>query len=1051
MRAFVLLFVCLACLAVYRADELAAVTGLVTDPHGRSVPGVTILITNLSTNVASRTVTNDQGIYRVPSLQPGIYRITIDKDGFKSIVKSGIELHVQDVASINFELQVGSVNETVTVEAGALVINTTDATVSTVVDRQFAENLPLNGRSFQTLIQLTPGVVLTPSSVNDPGQFSVNGQRASSNYWTVDGVSANIGVGASFSQGNGTAGALPGFSAQGGTNSLVSVDALQEFRIQTSTYAPEFGRTPGGQISIVTRSGANQFHGTVFDYFRNAALDANDWFADENGLPKPQERQNDFGGTFSGPILKDRTFFFFSYEGLRLQLPQVAETTVPSISARQSATASMQPFLNAYPLPNPNAPDTNGISPFNASYSNPSTLNATSLRIDHKFGDRFSMFGRYNYSPSELSQRGNSNTGLSVNTVTSSRIVTQTATAGATWSVSPMITNDVRFNFSRNDAKGQVTLDNFGGAVPLTASNLPFPGSFTSANSTFTMGIFTLAGGFLQVGRSAHNVQRQINIIDNVSIQKGSHSLKFGADYRRLTPSFGPPNYFQEAAFFDVAPAQSGNLGFGFLQTGLDVGVVLNNLGVFAQDSWRLRRRLTVTYGIRWDIDFTPSTSSGPSFPAVTNFNNLANLALAPAGVPPFKTTYGNVAPRFGIAYQLSDRPNMETIVRGGIGVFYDLATQEVGNLLNNGFYPFGATKFVVGGTFPLDAIAAAPPMVSPSQISSGGFLDALDPNLKLPYTLEWNVAIEQALGTKQSVSASYVGAAGRRLLESESISQPNPNISNVVLVGNNGSSDYDALQLQFQRRLSNGLQALASYTWAHSIDTGSASSTGSSTNIADRQLAVNANRGPSDFDIRNTVSAGMTYEIPAAKGNTIANSILGGWSLQNVFQARSATPSTIFVQGILFEGSLQAVRPDVVPGQPLYLFGSQFPGGKAFNPDAFTPPPVDPSTGAALRQGDLGRNALRAFGAWQWDFAVHRDFRIRESLNVQFRAEMFNVLNHPNFGSPGPVLGASLFGQSTQMLGSSLSQASQGAGGFSPLYQFGGPRSIQLALKLMF
>src|SRR5713101_6147420 len=194
MRVCVLIFACLGCLAICRADELAAVTGLVTDPNGRSVPGVTVLITNLSTNVASKTVTNDQGIYRVPSLQPGIYRMTLDKDGFKSIVKSGVELHVQDVASINFELQIGSVNETVTVEAGGLVINTTDASVSTVVDRQFAENLPMNGRSFQTLIQLTPGVVLAPSNAQDNGQFNINGQRASSNYWMVDGVSANIGV-----------------------------------------------------------------------------------------------------------------------------------------------------------------------------------------------------------------------------------------------------------------------------------------------------------------------------------------------------------------------------------------------------------------------------------------------------------------------------------------------------------------------------------------------------------------------------------------------------------------------------------------------------------------------------------------------------------------------------------------------------------------------------------------------------------------------------------------------------------------------------------------
>jgi hypothetical protein len=246
------------------------------------------------------------------------------------------------------------------------------------VDRQLAENLPLNGRSFQTLIDLTPGVVVAATNSSDNGQFNVNGQRAAANYWMVDGVSANIGVGVSVVQagGNGLGGTLGSFSAMGGTNSLVSVDAMQEFRIQTSTYAPEFGRTPGGQISIVTRSGANQFHGTAFDYVRNDLFDANNWFANSVGLSKPRERQNDFGGTFSGPILKDRTFFFFSYEGLRLRLPQTGLTTVPDSNARQTALAAMRPYLNAFPQPNGTDDATSDTAQFNSSYSDPATPTA---------------------------------------------------------------------------------------------------------------------------------------------------------------------------------------------------------------------------------------------------------------------------------------------------------------------------------------------------------------------------------------------------------------------------------------------------------------------------------------------------------------------------------------------------------------------------------------------------------------------------------------------------------------------------------------------------
>src|SRR5216684_768682 len=349
----------------------------------------------------------------------------------------------------------------VRIDTGTSYVSTTDTAVSTVVDRQFAENLPLNGRSFQTLIELTPGVALTASNGRDTGQFSVDGQRASSNYWTVDGVSANVGIGSanSVAAGNGLSGAAASFSVLGGTNSLVSVDALQEFRIQTSTYAPEFGRTPGAQISILTRSGTDQFHGTLFDYLRNDALDANNWF---NGfctpgpscpLPKAKERQNDFGGTFSGPVVRDRTFFFFSYEGLRLRLPQTSLTTVPCDStcqvfgnARAMAASALQPFLNAYPLPNgpevftPCTPNVNGCpasgqqptgtAQFNESFSNPATLDAYSLRIDHKLNDKVTFFGRYNYSPSEILNRGGS-VGLgALSVVEKDRITTQTTTAG---------------------------------------------------------------------------------------------------------------------------------------------------------------------------------------------------------------------------------------------------------------------------------------------------------------------------------------------------------------------------------------------------------------------------------------------------------------------------------------------------------------------------------------------------------------------------------------------------------------------------------------------
>jgi hypothetical protein len=1042
-----LLFVLLLTRAAVGQSPNGTISGLVLDPSGGSIPGAEILIVNDATGIRYPGATNGEGIYAVPNLPPGPYRIQISKIGFKTIIKPDVVLNVQSAVAINFTLPVGAVAETLTVEGGAPLVNTESASVSTVVDRQFAENLPLNGRSFQTLIQLTPGVVLAPSTDTDGGQFSTNGQRAASNYWMVDGVSANIGTSAFF-QGNGLGGALGSYSASGGTNSLVSVDALQEFRIQTSTYAPEFGRTPGAQISILTRSGTNQFHGTAFDYFRNDALDANDWFANGAGLPKPREKQNDFGGTFSGPILKDRTFFFFSYEGLRLRLPQVALTDVPSVSARQNALPELRPYLNAFPLPNGPASGTDQAA-FNASFSDKSTMDAYSIRIDHNLRGKVNLFGRYNYSPSEIIGRGN---GKALSELDPARITTRTGTLGATWMISPTTTDDLRFNYSRVNASSSSELDNFGGAVPL--SSLGLPNQFTNQNANLFIDIFSLADGSYQVGKRIQNLQRQFNVVDSLSIQRGSHSIKAGIDFRRLSPIFSPFLYGQEAFFSDVPSTEAGSLTFGILFSGADATLAFRNFGAFAQDTWHILPRLTLTYGLRWDVDFAPSTTLPAGFPAVTGFNldDLSHLALAPSGAPLFRTPYGCVAPRLGVTYQLSQSQNWGSVLRGGVGIFYDLADGEVGNLIGQFSYPFGALGIVFSPTFPLDPASAAPPPITRPGSGAGTVL-AFDPNITLPYTLEWNAAIEHGVGQGQALSVSYVGAAGRRLIQTADVLAPNPNYAEAILVGNSATSDYHALQIQFQKRLSRGLQALAHYTWSHSIDTASAGSFGNMANTGVPRVDPNTNRGPSDFDIRNAFSAALTYDIPAPRMNAFTNVLLRSWSLESVIQARSAPPVNISTDSqILFSGRTQ-IRPDIVPNQPFYLFGTQYPGGKALNPGAFVPPPTDPNTNNPLRQGNLARNTLRGFGATQWDFAVHRQFPIHESFKIQFRVEMFNVLNHPNFGPPFRVLGQPRFGQATQMLAQSFNGGTSGLGGgaFNPLYQIGGPRSIQFALKFLF
>jgi hypothetical protein len=387
----------------YGQTATATLSASVVDSTGKFIPDAQLTLINSETTVEREGKTGAEGDFAFPFVAPGRYTLRAQREGFAPGQLNDVILNVGDNISLMISLKVGSVQESVTVIEQASRVNES-GTVGTVINRQFAENLPLNGRTFQSLIALTPGTVTVQAEVVRQGQFSVNGQRATSNYFTVDGVSANAGVTTSISSGRQAPGIAPATGATGGMNNLVSVDALQEFTIQTSTFAPEFGRTPGAQVSVVTRSGTNAFHGALFNYFRNDALDANDWFANANRLPKPPLRQNQFGGVLGGPVVRNRTFFFFSYEGLRLRLPQVKTAVVPSLAMRQEAAPALQPILNAFPRPN-GATFSDGLAQFSASYSDSTSLDATSLRMDHSLNSKIALFARYNYSPSEAKTR----------------------------------------------------------------------------------------------------------------------------------------------------------------------------------------------------------------------------------------------------------------------------------------------------------------------------------------------------------------------------------------------------------------------------------------------------------------------------------------------------------------------------------------------------------------------------------------------------------------------------------------------------------------------
>jgi hypothetical protein len=1028
-----LLMLCLCPLAMYA--QTAEVGGVVQDPSAAVIPKASVEFRNQDTGIRRQTTTNGSGVYHIDGVDPGKYDATIQAKGFKTLTRENIIFQVGDKAQIDFKMQVGSEGQTVTVDGSGSTINTTDASVSTVIDRKFVENIPLNGRSFQDLISMTAGVVTqnpqSGSGLAYNGDFSVNGQRTESNYYTVDGVTGNIASGNGYGQAqNGTGGSLGGSTALGTTQSLISVDALQEFRVQSSTYSAEYGRSPGGQFSLVTRSGTNSFHGSAFDYLRNNFFDANDWFNDYYGKPTPALRQNDFGGTLGGPVWipklydgKNRTFFFFSYEGLRLTQPTAAAIQyVPDMFMRNTAAAAIRPILNAYPVPNGVDYGTSAnpsLAQFIAPFSLPSAIDSTSLRADHTFGPKLSIFFRYGDTPSSTESRP-------AFARLETRISTQTYTFGATSQFSRTLGNEFRLGYDRNDASNSATVDDFGGATSINVADALGAGSLPRAYPVLSFNIPGIGSSLFQVP-NAENIGRQWNIVDTLSASLGRHQFRFGLDYRRIKSALRPPDPLIEVIFQSAKSILNNTPDIPEIVQEVPSTPIFNETSVFAQDEWRLSPRLSLSMGLRWEVNPPLSEAHGNlPYTLLGNIGDPSSLALAPAGTPLWKTTWFNFAPRLGAAWTAIDRPGWETVIRAGGGVFYDNLNQVAAS----GYEGLGflAYKVYAGASLPFSLTQLTFPIVVAPPYSAGTIY-AFPAHLQLPYTLEWNTAVQQALGKKETVTISYVGANGRRLTGEQELSlgKINPNFGTVFYYSGHLTSNYQALQVQFQRSVSHGVQALASYTWAHSLDFGS---TGA---------ALPLMRGNSDFDVRNNFQGGLSWELSQIAANRVAKAILNAWALDGRVLVRSGFP--VPLAGSVYvdpgTGNENHGELNLVPTQPLYLYGSKYPGGRIINQAAFSLP----SSGIV---GNAPRNFVRGFGAGQVNLAVRREFHLREGFGLQFRAEAFNVLNHPNFGFIDSTYGDATFGQATQTLNQSL-------GTVASQYQQGGPRSMQLALKLHF
>lgn len=1023
--------------------QQAQVSGTVRDPSDAAIVGASVELLNVATQERWDLRTNGQGRYVAPSLPSGEFRITARAKSFETRVLEGVRVEVAAKLTIDLTMRIGTEAQSVTVEAGQVQLNTVDASLSTVVDRGFVSNIPLNGRSFQSLLTLIPGVNAVPSGGSGTnGQFSVNGMRAESNYFLVDGVSANTGVNtASPGRGAGYSGSLPAGTALGTTQSLASMDAVEEFRGTTSTYSAEYGRVPGGQFSFTTRSGTNEIHGSLYEYFRNDAMDANSFFDNRNGVGQPKMRQNNFGGTVGAPVWvpglyngKDRTFFFFSYEALRLRSPQESRiTSVPTAALRNEiAPPELRQVLSAFPLPSAGYAEESGFTaPFVASYSQPSSIDSSSLRLDHAFSDTFRVFGRYAYVPSSTSSRYSGNMAQ----LTDSMVNNKTFTLGGTNILGPFASNEARFNATWADQITKVRIDDFGGATPLSIGD--FDGLRDTDWALFSYRVNTRPGFWLN---PQNNRQRQLNFIDNFTVVQGRHTWKAGVDWRMIRTASSLPHFYQTPFYYNQNQllTNTPQLNTAYRSVGA-MAPVYKNLSLFLQDEWAVSDRLRLSLGLRWEWSPAPRDANGNQPYTVDQLDNLATTRVAPQGADLWKTTYGNIAPRAGVAYLLNRSSNFNTVLRTGAGLFYDTSTVQAsegywyglgitGTLnLNNKPFPLSAEQ--------LNAIPAPSPTLTSSSYAN---VFAFDPNLKLPYALQWNATVEQQLGADQTLSVGYVGSEGKRLLLSrqlypDRLANPHfPAGSSFLYATTNGSSsNYHSLQAQFRRHFSKGLQVLSSYTWAHAIDDATSNFT-SSTLL----------RASSNYDIRHNFQAAISYDLPRGYSHPALRALLGGWGVDTRIAARSALPVDVVASTQVSPSGLSyAPYPHLDASQPLYVNVENAPGHRVINLKAFIMP-------AAGEEGTAGRNIARGFASYQNDLALRREFALTDRARLTFRAEAFNLFNHANFGAIASNIQSSTAARPFGW--ASGTQASQ-LGGLNPLYQMGGPRSLQLALRLQF
>ncbi len=1089
MRFLVVLL--LSGLALFAQTDAARLSGTVTDSTGAVIPGATISVLNERTGQSREVVTSPTGTFLLNNLAPSTYTVTAIATGMSATSLQQLTLAVGQARTVNLTLQPAEISQTVNVVSGELAeVDMSSARIGANVNEREVASLPLNGRQVSQLYLLAPGAVSSGGGSFDNIRFS--GRANQQNAIRFDGIESSAIVDASPGNLNGESSS--GFRLQS------SLETIQEFRVESSNYPAEFGTGSGGQVSVVTKSGGNQLHGSVFEYLRNSSMDARNFFDTQ----KSPLRLNQFGGSLGGAIVKDKLFFFGAYEGLRQRSGLNIIETVPSALARQQAVASIRPLIDAYPIGTESSSNPLlDVARFNG--SNTIDEDYGSIRLDWRINDKYSLTARYFRDQGTQSQPlGVSGNQFRINAVPQNGVVTFQQI------LSPTMINETKVGLNAYKTRAYGFAPSVNG-LDLSALSVDFTGSVALSGiggQGASAGAARLGGlvrsNSTQNGRGQPYTNYTLSFIDNLSVVKGDHNLKFGFEFRPVrlyTDRLGGTTYTfsnindlianrpsQIQFLSDVStpsPWNNGATGNRFARLDYYIG--------YAQDEWKLRPNLTLNYGLRYEY----YTVMRENRDLAVMFDTVRG-GISPQGTPFYSASPWNLGPRLALSWAPSKLKN-NTVLRVGAGYYYGpgqtedliqpIESDRASKVLRNTPYPI----------VPADVLAS----YDINDPNLGYQPRAYSPGYRVPERiLSYTASIQQNIGNSV-LTVAYVGSQGRNLflrsftnlITGVTMNQATGAGSPVLEFGNRfaqvdyktsgGTDHYDSLQTTFQRRYARGLTLGASYTWGHSL--------GNSGGSNEAQTAVDpwnfeADRGNNAFDVRHSANVTALYELPFGTGrqfgknmNGFANAIVGGWELGGTWNGRTGlpidlkivrpdivyrdtrtgayvnapiviggAPVTVPVINVPGGGSFRNVRrPDVVAGVDPFITGSD--KRVYLNPAAFSMP-------APGRIGNLGRNALHGPGLSQFDLALHKRFAVTERTNIEFRGEIYNLFNRANFSNPPSTLNNALGTGANQIQpGQAFTSASAG-GAFGLLNStvdrtvgLGTGRQIQLSLRFNF